>query len=101
MMESLSKADDVTAGDHAWPGNVGYYHTPKRFLSMAKQTLHPRDTTDHLEVERKKNLLQAMLLAAQMRLQEMRYMRPHPNVYRRCCTSKRFLFGQSFWRSFT
>jgi hypothetical protein len=29
MMESLSKADDVTAGDHAWLGNVGYYHTPK------------------------------------------------------------------------
>ena len=87
--EKLNKANEVTAGDHAQFDKVGYYHTPKQFLSMAKQTLHPMDTTDHLEaptqfaldcnlqyppqlvqVERKKNLLQAKLLAAQTRQQE-------------------------------
>ena len=87
--EKLNKASGATAGEHAHFGKVGYYHTPKQFLSMAKQTLHPMDTTDHLEeptqfaldcnlqyppqlvqVERKKNLLQAKLLAAQTRQQE-------------------------------
>jgi hypothetical protein len=116
MMESLSKADDVTAGDHAWPGNVGYYHTPKRFLSMAKQTLHPRDTTDHLEVERKKNLLQAMLLAAQMRLQEDALHASPPECLQKVLHVKKILVwpkflekfqhegmavvGRGFWRSF-
>ena len=68
---------------------VGVYHTPKQFLSLARQTLHPMDTTDHLEevtrfalnfnlqypphlikLERKKNLLQARLLALQCEEQE-------------------------------
>ena len=63
---------------------VGFYHTPKQFVSRAMQTGHPMDTTDHLEqvtlealrfnlkyspqvieLERKKNLLQAKLLAKQ------------------------------------
>jgi hypothetical protein len=47
--EKLNKANEVTAGDHAQFDKVGYYHTPKQFLSMGKQTLHPMDTTDHLE----------------------------------------------------
>ena len=75
-----------TAADHI---KIGHYHTPKQFLSMAKQTLHPMDTTEHLEdvtkfalgcnlkyppelvmIERKKNLLHAKLLLAQTKQQE-------------------------------
>ena len=68
---------------------VGVYHTPKQFLSLAKELKHPIDATDHLEpatrqalqfnlrypaevvkLERKKNLLFARLLAAQTEPQE-------------------------------
>ena len=28
---------------------VGVYHTPKQFLSRAKELKHPIDATDHLE----------------------------------------------------
>ena len=68
---------------------VGVYHTPKQFLSRAKELKHPIDATDHLEpvtrqalqfnlkypaevvkLERKKNLLFAKLLAAQTDSQE-------------------------------
>ena len=63
----------------------GIYHTPKQFLSMAEGVKHPMDTTEHLEgvtkwaldfvfrypphvvkLERRKNLLQAKLLATKM-----------------------------------
>ena len=63
----------------------GIYHTPKRFLSMAQRVRHPMDSADHLEtvtkhaldfifrypahvvkLERKKNLLQAKLLAVKL-----------------------------------
>lgn len=63
----------------------GIYHTPKQFLSMANMVQHPMDSTEHLEdatkwaldfvfkypahlvtLERKKNLLQAKLLAARL-----------------------------------
>eukprot|EP00435_Cladocopium_sp_Y103_P066873 s464_g29.t1 len=63
----------------------GIYHTPKQFLSRAQQVQHPMDSTDHLEeptkfaldfnfrypehvvkLERRKNLLQAKLMAARL-----------------------------------
>ena len=47
--EKLNKANEVTTEDHAQFDMVGYYHTPKQFLSMAKQTMHPMDATVHLE----------------------------------------------------
>ena len=28
---------------------LGFWHTPKQFLSMAKRAVHPMDSTDHLE----------------------------------------------------
>lgn len=68
---------------------VGFLHTPKQFLSMAKTVSHPMDSADHLEqvtrdaldfllrypqhlveVERKKNLLQARLWSKQLEQQE-------------------------------
>ena len=63
----------------------GIYHTPKQFLAMAERSKHPMDATDHLEevtrwaldfvfkypahlvkLERRKNLLQAKLLATKL-----------------------------------
>ena len=68
---------------------IGVYHTPKQFLSMARQVAHPMDVTEHLEdatrfaldfnlqypphlveLERKKNLLQARLFAVQLEEKE-------------------------------
>ena len=64
---------------------MGFYRTPKQFLSRAMGLGHPMDTTDHLEqvtrealdfnlkyppqvveLERKKNLLHAKLLMTQI-----------------------------------
>ena len=68
---------------------VGFYHNPKQFVSLAMGVQHPMDATEHLEavtryalefnlkypphvvmLERKKNLLQARLLAKQFEQQE-------------------------------
>jgi hypothetical protein len=68
---------------------VGFYHNPKQFVSLAMGVQHPMDATEHLEavtryalefnlqyppqvvmLERKKNLLQARLLAKQCEQQE-------------------------------
>ena len=89
---------------------VGVYHTPKQFLSLARQTLHPMDTTDHLEevtrfalnfnlqypphlikLERKKNLLQARLLALQCEEQERELHKGLPSCLGKVLEGKRLL----------
>eukprot|EP00435_Cladocopium_sp_Y103_P067991 s171_g30.t2 len=71
---------------------LGFFHTSKQFLSLAFKAEHPVDTTDHLEevtryaldfnlkypaelvcLERKKNLLYAKLLAAQLHEKEAQF----------------------------
>lgn len=68
---------------------LGHFHSPKQFISRAKVAQHPMDSTEHLEdatlfsiqynlqhshelikLERKKNLLQAKLLAKQLESDE-------------------------------
>ena len=71
--------------DSATSVKYGIFHTPKQFVSRAKRVQHPMDSVDHLEavtkfaldfnfrfpghvvrLERRKNLLQARLLAARL-----------------------------------
>ena len=80
--EEAGKQTDVPMSDVV---KYGIYHTPKQFLPMVANALHPMDSTDHLEsftkqaldfvfkypknlvqLERRKNLLQAKLLAAKL-----------------------------------
>eukprot|EP00435_Cladocopium_sp_Y103_P045469 s290_g13.t1 len=81
--EQFDSADGTVGSDMFC--KLGAYHTPKQFLSLAWKVGHPVDTTEHLEeatrlaldanlkytpelikLERKKNLLQAKLLAIQL-----------------------------------
>ena len=92
---------------------VGFYHTPEQFLQKALQTGHPMDTTEHLEevtrealefnlryphhlveLERKKNLLHARLMAAQLEKQEMTLHEEMPECPRKVLDGKRLLL----WR---
>ena len=104
--------DDVmdAAGSSNSYDKVGHFHTPKQFVSMAMQTMHPMDTTEHLEaatqfaleqnlqyppqfikVERKKNLLQARLLAAQTSKQEEALHASMPECLTKVLVGKRLI----------
>ena len=85
-MDNNGTAMVLEGGPKHLQNKVGYYHSPKQFVSMARQTMHPMDTVEHLEevtkraieynlttspdlikLNRKKNLLQARIWA---RMQE-------------------------------
>ena len=93
---------------------MGFYHTPEQFLQKALQTGHPMHTTEHLEevtrealefnlryphhlveLERKKNLLHAKLMAAQLEKQELTLHAEMPECLRKVLDGKRLLL----WRS--
>eukprot|EP00435_Cladocopium_sp_Y103_P009154 s2122_g2.t1 len=88
----------------------GIYHTPLQFLSRAQQVQHPMDSTDHLEeptkfaldfnfrfpgdvvkLERRKNLLQAKLLAARMAEDEKKLRSELPHSLQKVLEGKRLL----------
>ena len=88
----------------------GVYHTPKQFLSRAHQVQHPMDSTDHLEsatkfaldfvfqyprhvveLERKKNLLQARLMAIKLADAEMDLHKSLPAPLAKVLEGKRLL----------
>ena len=92
---------------------LGHYHTPKQFLSMVLGTMHPMDTTEHLEavaqlaldcnlryppqlveLERKKNLLHAKLLAVQSKQQEEELHASLPDSLRKVLEGKRLIVWQ-------
>ena len=102
----------------SWTRNfvkVGVYHTPKQFVSRAKELRHPIDATDHLEpatsyalnfnlkypaelvsLERKKNLLFAKLLAVQTEAHEKAlHTKAYQIAWRRCSPENAFWFGNS------
>ena len=89
---------------------IGFYHTPKQFLSLACNLMHPMDATDHLEeptryaldfnlkypcsvvtLERKKNLLHAKLLAVQCEAQEKELHAGLPPSLQKVLEGKRLL----------
>ena len=98
---------------------LGHYHTPKQFLSMAMGTMHPMDTTEHLEevtqfalecnlkyqpqlveLERRKNLLYAKLLAAQTEQQERELHASMPDSLRTVLEGKRLIVWQRLLQKF-
>ena len=83
--EEANKVEGTATRPLSEKVKYGIYHTPKQFLSMAAKVKHPMDSTEHLEdatkwaldfvfkypahlikLERRKNLLQAKLLAAKL-----------------------------------
>ena len=88
----------------------GVYHTPKQFLSRAHHVQHPMDSTDHLEsvtkfaldfvfqypghvvkLERKKNLLQARLMAIKLADSEQKLHDSLPEPLAKVLNGKRLL----------
>ena len=83
------RVDTKERGPNLVQNKVRYYQSPKQFISMARQTLHPMDTVEHLEevtrraleynlttspelikTTRKKNLLQARIWARMLEADE-------------------------------
>eukprot|EP00435_Cladocopium_sp_Y103_P041033 s2882_g11.t1 len=96
----------------------GIYHTPQQFLSRAERVQHPMDSTDHLEditkyaldfnfrypaevvkLERRKNLLQAKLLAAKFAEEEASLHASMPVSLQKVLEGNAFLSGNPCWRS--
>ena len=92
----------------------GIFHTPEQFLSRAKHVLHPMDTTDHLEhitklaldfnfrypghvvkLERRKNLLQAKLMAARLADEEQALHEALPPPLAKVLEGKKLLLWKS------
>lgn len=88
----------------------GVYHTPEQFLSMAGTVQHPMDSTDHLEqvtkdalsfifrypaelvkLERRKNLLQAKLMAAKLAADEKKLHDGFPSSLQKVLKGKNLL----------
>ena len=116
--ENAMKLDDTTlSGDQkslAESVKYGIYHTPKQFLSRAHQVQHPMDSTDHLEsiasyalgfnfqypahivkLERKKNLLQAKLMATKLEDDEKRLHDSFPAPLAKVLEGKRLLLWKA------
>ena len=89
---------------------VGFFHTPEQFLSMAKTVAHPMDTADHIEpvtkeainfnlkhhpdlvkIERRKNLLQARLMAKQLEAKEKELHSNLPGCLEKVLANKKLL----------
>ena len=102
--------NDVAMEQLADTVKYGVYHNPKQFLSRAHHVQHPMDSTDHLEdatkfaldfifqypghvveLERKKNLLQARLMAIKLADAEMELHRSLPAPLAKVLEGKRLL----------
>ena len=92
----------------------GIYHSAKQFLSLAKRVRHPMDSTDHLEavtkqaidfnfkfpdhvvrLERRKNLLQARLMAAKLGDKECELHGSFPEPLRKVLRGKKLLLWKA------
>ena len=92
----------------------GIYHSAKQFLSLAKRVKHPMDPTDHLEavtkqaidfnfkfpdhvvrLERRKNLLQARLMAAKLGDKECELHDSFPEPLRKVLKGKKLLLWKA------
>ena len=110
---SASTGEDAVIGDGSSRVKLGFYHTPKQFLSMAKTSVHPMDAADHVEavtnkaleanwnfhpdlirLERKKSLLQAKLMAKKLEEQEELFHANLPHCLARVLEGKRILLWE-------
>ena len=107
---SEEKGDELAVDSLADTMKYGVYHSPQQFVSRAHQVQHPMDTMDHLEsaarysldfnfqypahvvkLERKKNLLQAKLMAAKLDEQEKALHASLPKPLAKVLEGKRLL----------
>eukprot|EP00435_Cladocopium_sp_Y103_P049944 s2858_g15.t1 len=97
----------------------GIYHTPKQFLSRAERVQHPMDSTEHLEsatkyaldfnfrypadvvkLERRKNLLQAKLMALKLEQDETKLHAGLPFSLQKVLAGKRLLLWKFLLEKF-
>ena len=89
---------------------VGYFHTPKQFVSLSKKVKHSMDSTEHLEeptllslkfnltypmhlvqIERKKNILQAKILLKKLEGEEIEMHKSLPACLKKVLEGKKLL----------
>ena len=112
-MDNNGTAMVLEGGPKHLQNKVGYYHSPKQFVSMARQTMHPMDTVEHLEevtkraieynlttspdlikLNRKKNLLQARIWARMQEEEEKALHAAFPESLAKVLREKRLLLWQ-------
>ena len=98
---------------------VGHFHTPKQFVSLSRKVNHPMDSTEHLEeptlfslkfnltypshlvqIERKKNLLQAKIFMKKLESEEVAMHKSFPDCLRKVLEGKRLLLWRELLRKY-
>ena len=98
---------------------VGYFHTPKQFVSLSKKVNHPMDSTEHLEepilfslkfnltcpmhlvqIERKKNILQAKILLKKLEGEEMEMHKSLPACLKKVLEGKKLLLWRELLKKY-
>ena len=98
---------------------VGYFHTPKQFVSLSKKVNHPMDSTEHLEeptlfslkfnltypmhlvqIERKKNILQAKILLKKLEGEEIEMHKNLPACLKKVLEGKKLLLWRELLKKY-
>ena len=98
---------------------VGYFHTPKQFVSLSRQAKHPMDSTEHLEeptlfslkfnltypmhlvqIERKKNILQAKILLKKLESEELEMHKSFPDCLKKVLDGKKLILWRELLRKY-
>ena len=98
---------------------VGYFHTPKQCLSLSRQAKHPMDSTEHLEeptlfslkfnltypmhlvqIERKKNILQAKILLKKLESEELEMHKSFPDCLKKVLDGKKLILWRELLRKY-
>ena len=117
--EKQGKSQTEGAGRATDFHRVGFFHTPEQFLSMAKTSVHPMDTADHIEpvtkdaihfnlqhhpdlikLERRKNLLQAKLLSKQLAAEENKLHQSFPACMEKVLANKKLLLWKGLLQKY-
>ena len=112
---------DMNMSDKNMAGKikVGYFHTPKQFVSLSRQVKHPMDSTEHLEeptlfllkfnltypmhlvqIERKKNILQAKILLKKLESEELEMHKSFPDCLKKVLEGKKLLLWRELLRKY-
>ena len=98
---------------------VGYFHTPKQFVSLSRKVNHPMDSTEHLEeptlfslkfnltypthlvqIERKKNILQAKILLKKLESEEVEMHKNFPTCLKKVLEGKKLLLWRELLKKY-
>ena len=117
--EELDTMLDASKQPFSGKIKVGYFHTPKQFVSLSKKVNHPMDSTEHLEeptlfslkfnltypmhlvqIERKKNILQAKILLKKLEGEEIEMHGKLPACLKKVLEGKKLLLWRELLKKY-